>query len=388
MDDLTSRRSGTTRRELLGVLGLGAGAGLVATFAERIGMAAAQQGPFTSTQKLNFPARAIVRTILKDVPPDALASGAMLFHEHVLMNYTTPPAPPAPRGQDEAAGTAAAASAKATNDLIVDELRAAARDGMACIVEAAYRGRRPDAEVQTLKEIATRSGVHIILAGGYFHVPYPPGVSEKSEDQLAEEIVQDANAQRWGAFGEIGTSIEGIHTEERKVLIAVCKAHARTGIPIFSHNDHAGCPKCAMDQMDLFESQGVNPRALCIGHLSDITQAQDPGWSTHKALARRGVFLGFDTVGRALAMANGVDVPEAEKVRMVLQLLEAGYEDHVLLASDFASARDLKANWGNGFATALVQFVPKLRHAGVNDATIRKIVVDNPRRFLAFVPKV
>ena len=35
----------------------------------------------------------------------------------------------------------------------------------------------------------------------------------------------------------------------------------------------------------------------------------------------------------------------------------------------------------------LVQFVPKLRRAGVDEATLHKILVDNPRRFLAFVPK-
>jgi predicted metal-dependent phosphotriesterase family hydrolase len=32
-------------------------------------------------------------------------------------------------------------------------------------------------------------------------------------------------------------------------------------------------------------------------------------------------------------------------------------------------------------------FVPKLRYAAVKEATIRKILFDNPRRFLAFVPK-
>ena len=71
---------------------------------------------------------------------------------------------------------------------------------------------------------------------------------------------------------------------------------------------------------------------------------------------------------------------------MVLNILDAGYEDQLLLSSDFASSVDLKSNWGNGFATTLVQFVPKLRHAGVDDATLHKITVDNPRRFLAFVP--
>jgi predicted metal-dependent phosphotriesterase family hydrolase len=34
----------------------------------------------------------------------------------------------------------------------------------------------------------------------------------------------------------------------------------------------------------------------------------------------------------------------------------------------------------------LTVFVPTLRQAGVNDATIRRITIDNPRRFLAFAP--
>src|ERR1700735_3916288 len=33
-----------------------------------------------------FPKKAIIRTILKDVPPEALAGGATLFHEH--MSFT------------------------------------------------------------------------------------------------------------------------------------------------------------------------------------------------------------------------------------------------------------------------------------------------------------
>ena len=33
------------------------------------------------------------------------------------------------------------------------------------------------------------------------------------------------------------------------------------------------------------------------------------------------------------------------------------------------------------------EFVPQLRAAGVQEETIRGILVDNPRRFLAFVPK-
>ena len=80
-------------------------------------------------------------------------------------------------------------------------------------------------------------------------------------------------------------------------------------------------------------------------------------------------------------------IPERTKVDMVLSALEAGYEDHVLLSSDFANTAQIKANWGNGFSTVLLQFVPKLRYFGVPDETIHKILVDNPRRFLAFEPR-
>jgi len=34
----------------------------------------------------------------------------------------------------------------------------------------------------------------------------------------------------------------------------------------------------------------------------------------------------------------------------------------------------------------LVQFVPKLRYYGVGDETLQKILVDNPRRWLAYTP--
>ncbi len=37
-------------------------------------------------------------------------------------------------------------------------------------------------------------------------------------------------------------------------------------------------------------------------------------------------------------------------------------------------------------STVLLQFVPKLRYFGVPEATIQKILVDNPRRWLAYQP--
>ena len=51
-------------------------------------------------------------------------------------------------------------------------------------------------------------------------------------------------------------------------------------------------------------------------------------------------------------------------------------------------ARDqLVKNGGAGIAQTVTVFGPMLLKAGVSDTTLRHILVDNARRFLAFVPK-
>jgi phosphotriesterase-related protein len=68
-------------------------------------------------------------------------------------------------------------------------------------------------------------------------------------------------------------------------------------------------------------------------------------------------------------------------------MLDAGLENNLLLSGDFAQSNNIKANWGHGWSSVVMQFVPKLSYAGVKDETLHKILVDNPRRFLSFVPK-
>lgn len=383
-----------TRREalrLFSALGLGAGAAC-RNAAPPATEKRAPGEPSAAPQRgtTSFPKGAIVRTILADVPPSTLAK-ATLFHEHLQLGFGYYTSPPTPMRRD---ATPTPEDTTRFIELVTDELRMTEADGVGCIVDAAI-GRRSERELDNLKELAKRSNVHVVVAGGYFKDPYPKTLTAMSDSQMADHLVADAAAQRWGAFGEIGTSMK-MHPDERRFLQALGQAHMRTGIPIFTHVEHHGCPSCALEQLDLLEAQGVKPASLCIGHLSDITKDQDATAETHKAIARRGAFLGFDTVGRPLGGAAPntpgklpppfSDVPDRDKVRRVMAMLEAGFEDQVLLSCDFSSSFDLKANWGSGFSAALVQFVPKLRHAGVGEATLQKILVDNPRRFLAFVP--
>ncbi len=339
-----------SRRHAIGLLGAGAGVGLI----EALRGEAWAQTPAS-------PRGAIIRTVLKDLPPDGVGTGTALVHEHV--------------------------TAGGNVDVLVDELKAASQQGLSCIVDAAT-GRREEPALERLRTISTRTGVHIVAAGGYFQdldnlqTAYPPQVAQMTVEQLADQFVQDAKAQRWGAFGEIGTS-NTMRPDERKVIRAIARAHLRTGLPIFTHTPHDSCPSCALEQLDIFESEKVNPKQLCIGHLSEILD--DPQAELHKQIAKHGVFLGFDTVGHFLPHAP--TQTDAMRVKLVKAVIDAGFEDQVLLSSDLGRVQDLKTNWGAGYATVETVFVPKLRYAGVTEQTIHKILHDNPRRFLAFVPK-
>jgi predicted metal-dependent phosphotriesterase family hydrolase len=62
---------------------------------------------------------------------------------------------------------------------------------------------------------------------------------------------------------------------------------------------------------------------------------------------------------------------------MVMSLIEAGFADNLMFSADASS----------GYSKTMTVFVPKLKAAGASDQVLHGIMVDNPRRFLAFIPK-
>ena len=252
---------------------------------------------------------------------------------------------------------------------MAQEMRSAAADGVACIVDAGH----PDMgrNFQFLKQLSLRSGMPIVAGTGYYTQPfYQPVIARWSEDQITQELVRQTQAEAIGAFGEIGTW-DAMTPDERKVFRAVGKAHLATNLPIFTHTNMG---KSAQEQLDVLESVGVKPERVAIGHLGGVI---DPKAGLQKAICKRGAFVGFDRQGGA---------GDADQIPAVLALLEAGCADKLLFSSDFSFASDLKHNGGAGYAMSVTVFGPKLRKAGVPQSILHGIQVDNPRRLLAFVP--
>jgi phosphotriesterase-related protein len=323
---------------------------------------------FAAAKNLKFPKGAIIRTILKDVSPDVFAKGPVLFHEHLSMHYP-------PQVKEHFTDDV---------DMMVDEVRSAGEEGITCIVD----GGHPDMarNIDALKRIATETSVGIVASGGYYmQRTYPADIATKTAEQIADDLVREAKEQHLGAFGEIGQQGGVLTDDEKKVFQAVAKAQVKTRLPIFTHNAYTGIRQlptpvpmdAALRQLDVLEEAGAKPEHVAIGHVCCL---DDPDVGIAKQLAKRGVFVGFDRV------TIQAIIPDEKRVAMIMKMVEAGYADHLLIASDFSAANALKHRNGPGVGQAWTVFGPMLLKAGMPEATLRSIMIDNPRRFLAFVP--
>jgi phosphotriesterase-related protein len=369
-------KNAMTRRESLQLLGIGAASAALPRFAQ--------------AQAPSFPKGAIIRTVLKDYAPEDLAGGATLFHEHMSFvpdfmtrwtgysrdtrvqngdmpanapaggraGFTPPPPPPGPYFMQNV-------------DLMSEEMRAAKAEGISCIVD----GGHPDMgrDINFLKQISMNSGLPIVAGAGFYTQPfYPKDLDAMPEEQIVKALVKQVETDPVGVFGEIGTW-DYLTATERKVFRAIGKAHLATNLPIFTHTGIPG--KGALEQLDLLEDAGVKPDRIVIGHIGNLV---DPKVPVQRELCRRGAFIGFDRQGGP---------GDAQQVPMVMALIELGYAKNLMFSADLSALNQTKAGKGPGYAKTLTVFVPKVKAAGATDEVLHTIMVDNPRRFLAFVPK-
>jgi phosphotriesterase-related protein len=352
-----------TRRQALEAVGIGAAA------------TAIPRSLFA--QEPIFPKGAIVRAILRDYAPEELAGGATLFHEHLQLGPDfnakfaaaaaaaraangLPPAP-ARGGGNRGGGAAPPPDIMHNVDLMSAEVAKTKRAGVACIVDAGHPDMGRD--IAFIRQVSMKSGGPIVAGGGFYSQPfYPKEISTMSEEHIVKALIKQADDDTLGVFGEIG-SWDEITADERKVFRAVGKAHVATNLPIFTHTGIPG--KSALEQLDILEDAGVKPDRVVIGHLGNLV---DANVYVQKTICRRGAFVGFDRQG-----GNG----DAQQVPMVMALIDAGFAGHLMFSADASS----------GYSKTLTVFVPKLKAAGISDQVLHGIMVDNPRRFLAFVPK-
>ncbi len=263
-------------------------------------------------------------------------------------------------------------------DVIADELRDFRRRGGSCVVDLTPTGLGRDPV--WLRNLAMRTGLFVVMGAGWYRESwYPPeaGIDRRDADDLADEIVAEVehgvgdSGVHPGIIGEIGTDHGWVSPREERVHRAAARAARRTGLSLVTHSLHSAV---ALAQLRIFDEEQLDPARVVIGHADSV-----PDLDYHLALLERGANLCFDLLGRP---GEGAAAREARLVELLVELLERGFSDRILLSQDISTTDQLKAYGGTGYGYVAQHFLPHLRTAAVGEGEIAAMTIDNPRRIL------
>ena len=316
-----------------------------------------------------------IRTVLGDIAPETL--GPTYMHEHLILDSLVI--------QERFPHILL----NSVEDAVA-EVRLAADAGVSAMVDAmpCAGGRDP----LRLAGVSRQTGVAIVATTGLHVAKYYPGhpwALALSSDELAPLFIADIN-EGIDAFDYTGPVVKrtdvraGIikvataqavpSAQERELFAAGVAAHHATGAPLLTHCDGG---VGAMEQIALLSELGMDLGRVVISHTDRIA---DPRY--HDAILSTGVNVEYD---QALRQAPDTEMGTAW---LLAEMVHDGFGDQIMLGTDGAR-RSLWSTLGGapGLAYLYSGFVDVLHRHGLDAATVDKLFVTNPRRFLAFDPK-
>lgn len=318
-----------------------------------------------------------IATVTGSTTPEQL--GRTLMHEHLVIGYPG----------WEADSIRPGPAARERFSVCVDRIEEMKGLGYASLLDPCPNDLGRDVEL--MARVAQHTGFQIICATGLYKqaeggVPYWHFRSQLAPqvDAMAELFVRELT----DGIGETGiragiikvaTGPGAITDYERQVLQAAAKASVETGAPITTHTDQG---QLGDEQQRILTQGGVPPHRIIVGH-SCGTADHD----YHMRIVRGGSYLGFDRFGLEMLQ------PDAERVRALARLVERGATERVVVSHDSvwcwrgqpipdpAMFEAMAKIWNPSHFTQRI--APKLREAGVTDAQLEILLVENPRRFFA-----
>lgn len=310
-------------------------------------------------------------------PVDSDSLGTTLLHEHVFVrDLELEHNGVAPEWDEAAAIKRAVAGLEALRVLGVDT-----------VVDLTVPGLGRD--VRTVAAVAERVPVHLVAATGWYTQGWlplhfalrGPGRAIDVPDELARLFINDLTQGIAGtgvraAVLKVTTDEAGITDDVGRVLRAAADAQQATGVAVVTHSHAAS--RNGLDQLAYLRACGVPPERVVIGHCGDTTDLR-----YLRALLDAGATIGMDRFGMEHVL------PDADRIRTVVELAGHGYADRMILSHDAAFYSHVTPpTWRAAHApawhmeTIARRILPALRDAGVSEADLDRMLVDNTRRLL------
>jgi phosphotriesterase-related protein len=335
-------------------------------------------------------------------PVDAASMGVTLPHEHLLIDFAVMFKEPAAASDKGLAYQPVSLSnvgwvrqnfnANLDNLRLLDEQTALdeiglfKRAGGQTVVDPTNVSLSRDP--LALARISRATGLHVVMGAGYYvAAAHPADMDRRSEDSLVREIVREVSVGvgdtgvRAGLIGEIGNTWPWTENE-KKVVRAAVEAQRQTGAPLMIHpgRDQAA----PMQILELVDKQGGDLRRTVMCHIDRTISDERHLFD----LAATGVWLEYDLFGLENSYYPynpDFDMPnDGGRMAQILTLVSRGHEAQILVSHDIAYKTSLTKYGGYGYHHLLVNVVPRLRRKGVDDAGLRRLLVDNPRRAFVF----
>lgn len=297
-------------------------------------------------------------------PKNITELGMILPHEHVFVDLRTWDTP-----------GYAQADVENVIRLMGPEIQKAKKAGVTAIVECSTVGVGRRADIDRAVSEATQ--LPLVIPTGVYREPWIPNwAHEASEAKLADWMLGELQGEIEASGVRAGwikpsAGDEGLTASETKILRAAATAGRQTNAVIGSHTIRG---RVVGEQLDIIEALGYAAERFIWIH----TQAE-PDFEFHLEIARRGAWLVYDAIG------NSEWHTDEYYVEHIQRLLDAGLGHHLLLSHDRGWYDPALPGGGvpKPYTYLADRFLPKLRGAGVDEATIHQLTSDNPFRAFA-----
>uniref|UniRef100_A0A2P2I146 Phosphotriesterase-related protein n=2 Tax=Hirondellea gigas TaxID=1518452 RepID=A0A2P2I146_9CRUS len=344
-----------------------------------------------------------VLTVLGPVEPCSL--GRTLTHEHLSLDfrvaYTSPPALTEHKTECDftlpnlgwirqnpySHHKNIQFNGEEVDKLVEEELHEFYKSGGGTIVENTSIGIKRN--IALVKRLAKSTNVKLVAGTGY----YVSGSQSSSTlnstvEELCNTIVKDMTqgcdddpTVRCGLLGEVGCSWP-LEDFERRSVNAAGLMQQQLGCPVMFH---PGRNEDAPDEiLRLYAEAGGAMSKAVMGHLDRTFHTMEE----LEEFAALGSYLEYDLFGIETShyqLNTAIDMPsDGQRIARIKHLVDAGYEDKILLSHDIHTRNRLSAFGGHGFSYILQCIVPKMLTRGLTQQDVDDFLLHNPQHWLTF----
>jgi phosphotriesterase-related protein len=305
-------------------------------------------------------------------PVEAAKLGRVLMHEHVFVMTADVQQNYPDEWGDEDQRVADA----------VRKLSELPKHGISTIVDVTVVGQGRD--IARIKRIAEQvPDLNIVVATGiYTFDEVPLFFSRRPKETMTDFFIRDITEGIAGTgvrAGMLKCAVDqrGLTDGVERVLRAVARAHAATGVPITIHTHSAG--QHGPQIVEVLKSEGVDLGRVVLGHSGDAVDHPD----YLEAMAKTGLTLGMDRFG--------IDhfATFQQRSDLVAEMCRRGYADRMVLSHDCSCYLD----WFTQGALAALKdwhylhvsqdVIPYLRDHGVTEPQLDAMLTHTPATILA-----